>query len=40
MFYTNAENTNKIDELKVRRHLKPLDALVVAEVYLKTGKSF
>ena len=30
---------NKIDELKVRLHLKPFDVLVVTEVYPKTGKS-
>ena len=40
VFYTNADNTNKIDELKKRRHLKPFHALVVAEVYPKTEKSF
>ena len=34
---TNADNLmNKIDELKVRLHLKPFDVLVV---YHKTGKS-
>ena len=39
VFYTNADNLiNKIDELKVRLHLKPFD-LVVTEVYPKTGKS-
>ena len=40
VFYTNADNLmNKIDELKVRLHLKPFDVLVVTEVYPKTGKS-
>ena len=37
VFYTNADNLmNKIDELKVRLHLKPFDVIVV---YPKTGKS-
>ena len=40
MLYTIADNLmNKIDELKVRLHLKPFDVLVVTEVYPKTGKS-
>ena len=40
VFYTNADNLlNKIDELKVRLQLKTFDALVVTEVYPKTGKS-
>ena len=39
VFYTNADNLmNKIDELKVRLHLKSFDVLVVTEVYPKTGK--
>ena len=38
MFYTNADNLiNKIDEHKVRFHLKPFDVLVVTEVYPNIG---